>query len=84
MPGSSSGSLHLTVLQVQHCYPSVEDLQRCVISTRVMDHRSADYPMKVFGRRPIMLASIVFFAVGSAMGGAAQNMATLIAGRSKQ
>ena len=37
----------------------------------------------IFGRRPIMLISIVFFAVGSAISGAAQNMNMLIAGRSE-
>ena len=36
----------------------------------------------VFGRRPIMLASIVIFLVGSALAGAAQNMNWLIAARS--
>ncbi|TFY74418.1 hypothetical protein EWM64_g9593, partial [Hericium alpestre] len=35
----------------------------------------------VFGRKPVMLASIVFFAVGSALAGAAQSMNMLIAAR---
>lgn len=37
----------------------------------------------IFGRRPIMLISVAFFAVGSALAGAAQNMNMLIAARSK-
>jgi MFS family permease len=36
----------------------------------------------IFGRRPIMLISIVFFALGSALAGSAQNMNWLIAARS--
>ncbi|KAI0686124.1 iron permease [Earliella scabrosa] len=35
----------------------------------------------VFGRRPVMLASITLFALGSALAGAAQNMDMLIAAR---
>ena len=35
----------------------------------------------IFGRRPIMLISIAFFAVGSALAGAAQSMNMLIAAR---
>ncbi|KAF7301264.1 MFS domain-containing protein [Mycena indigotica] len=37
-----------------------------------------------FGRRPITLISIAFFAVGSAIAGAAQNMQMLIAARAVQ
>lgn len=37
----------------------------------------------IFGRRPVMLGAIIFFALGSALNGAAQNMNMLIAGRSK-
>jgi MFS family permease len=37
----------------------------------------------IFGRQPIMLISIAFFAIGSALGGAAQNMNMLIAARGK-
>ena len=37
----------------------------------------------IFGRRVVMLGSIVFFALGSALAGAAQNMNMLIAARSK-
>jgi MFS family permease len=37
-----------------------------------------------FGRRPIMLGSILVFAVGSALSGAAQNMNMLIAARTLQ
>jgi MFS family permease len=36
----------------------------------------------VFGRKPIMLISISFFAIGSALAGASQNMNMMIAGRS--
>lgn len=36
----------------------------------------------VFGRRPIMLLSIIFFALGSALSGAARNMNMMIAARS--
>jgi MFS family permease len=36
----------------------------------------------VFGRRPIMLLSIVFFALGSALSGAARNMNMMIVARS--
>ena len=36
-----------------------------------------------FGRKPIMLAFIFFFMVGSVLCGAAVNMSMLIAGRSK-
>ncbi|KAJ7638418.1 iron permease [Roridomyces roridus] len=36
------------------------------------------------GRRPVMLMSIVFFAVGSALAGAAQNMDMMIAARAIQ
>lgn len=36
----------------------------------------------IFGRRPIMLGSIFFFALGSALAGAAQSMNMLIAARS--
>jgi MFS family permease len=36
----------------------------------------------VFGRRPVMLLSIAFFTLGSALAGAAQNMNMLIAARS--
>ncbi|KDR69579.1 hypothetical protein GALMADRAFT_77246 [Galerina marginata CBS 339.88] len=38
----------------------------------------------IFGRKPIMLLSIAFFAVGSALAGAAQNMNMLIAARTVQ
>ncbi|CAL1715143.1 unnamed protein product [Somion occarium] len=38
----------------------------------------------IFGRRPIMLISIAFFALGSALAGAAQNMNMLIAARTIQ
>ncbi|CDO75123.1 hypothetical protein BN946_scf185010.g48 [Trametes cinnabarina] len=38
----------------------------------------------VFGRRPIMLLSVAFFFVGSALSGAAQNMNMLIAARTIQ
>ncbi|KAI0921395.1 hypothetical protein AcW1_004613 [Taiwanofungus camphoratus] len=38
----------------------------------------------IFGRRPVMLVSIVFFALGSALAGAAQNMHMLIAARAVQ
>ena len=37
----------------------------------------------VFGRRPIMLISVAFFFVGSALCGSAQNMNMLIAARSE-
>ena len=37
----------------------------------------------IFGRKPIMLIAIVWFAVGSAIAGAARNMDMLIAARSK-
>ncbi|TBU37707.1 major facilitator superfamily domain-containing protein [Dichomitus squalens] len=37
-----------------------------------------------FGRRPVMLASVGLFLVGSAVSGAAQNMNMLIAGRTVQ
>lgn len=37
----------------------------------------------IFGRKPIVLICIAFFALGSALGGAAQNMNMLIAARSK-
>jgi MFS family permease len=37
----------------------------------------------IFGRQPVMLTSIAFFAVGSALGGAAKNMKVLIAARGK-
>ncbi|KAF7792049.1 hypothetical protein EIP86_003077 [Pleurotus ostreatoroseus] len=37
-----------------------------------------------FGRRPIMVAAILFFALGSALAGAAQNMNMMIAGRAIQ
>ncbi|RHZ55554.1 uncharacterized protein CDV56_105460 [Aspergillus thermomutatus] len=36
---------------------------------------------EVFGRKPIMLGSIVFFAVGSAVAGAAHSLATILVGR---
>lgn len=36
----------------------------------------------IFGRKPIMLLSIAFFALGSALAGAAQNMNMMIAARS--
>ncbi|EJD49574.1 MFS multidrug transporter [Auricularia subglabra TFB-10046 SS5] len=36
---------------------------------------------QAFGRRPVMLASVVIFAIGSAICGASQNMNMLIAGR---
>lgn len=39
---------------------------------------------QIFGRRPVVLASLAFFAVGSALCGAAQNMNMLIAGRAIQ
>lgn len=37
----------------------------------------------VFGRKPVMLGCIFFFALGSALAGSAQNMSWLIAARSK-
>ena len=37
--------------------------------------------LQVFGRRPIMLGSLLIFAVGSAASGAAPNLNALIAGR---
>ena len=39
--------------------------------------------LQAFGRRPIMLFSLLFFAAGSAACGAAPNMNALIAGRSE-
>ncbi|KIJ29240.1 hypothetical protein M422DRAFT_188781 [Sphaerobolus stellatus SS14] len=38
----------------------------------------------IFGRKPIMLLSIAFFAVGSAIGGASQNINMIIAARTIQ
>ncbi|KAH8103096.1 iron permease [Cristinia sonorae] len=38
----------------------------------------------IFGRRPVMLACVTFFAIGSALAGAAQNMNMLIAARAIQ
>jgi len=38
----------------------------------------------VFGRRPILLGGLVFFALGSALCGAANNMNTMLAGRAFQ
>ncbi|BGP41619.1 hypothetical protein JCM10449v2_005610 [Rhodotorula kratochvilovae] len=38
----------------------------------------------IFGRRPVMVAALVLFALGSALTGAGQNMAMVIAGRSVQ
>ncbi|OSC98489.1 MFS general substrate transporter [Trametes coccinea BRFM310] len=38
----------------------------------------------VFGRRPVMMLSVAFFFVGSALSGAAQNMNILIAARTIQ
>ncbi|GAA6020017.1 hypothetical protein JCM10207_006760 [Rhodosporidiobolus poonsookiae] len=38
----------------------------------------------IFGRRVVMLGSLIFFALGSALTGAAQNMEMVIAGRSIQ
>ncbi|THH32797.1 hypothetical protein EUX98_g1387 [Antrodiella citrinella] len=38
----------------------------------------------IFGRKPVMLLCIAFFAVGSALAGAAQNMNMLIAARTVQ
>ncbi|KAI9067692.1 MFS multidrug transporter [Trametes sanguinea] len=38
----------------------------------------------VFGRRPVMMLSVAFFFVGSALSGAAQNMPMLIAARTIQ
>ncbi|GAA5933733.1 MDR family MFS transporter [Sporobolomyces koalae] len=38
----------------------------------------------IFGRRPVMVVSILVFALGSALTGAAQNMAMCIAGRTVQ
>ncbi|KAF8512803.1 iron permease [Gautieria morchelliformis] len=40
--------------------------------------------VSIFGRKPILLAFIVFFAIGSAISGAAQSMSMLIAGRAIQ
>ncbi|GJJ10965.1 hypothetical protein Clacol_005194 [Clathrus columnatus] len=39
---------------------------------------------QIFGRRPAMVAAIFFFALGSAICGAAQSMSMLIAGRAVQ
>ena len=39
---------------------------------------------QIFGRRPVMLGSIVLFAIGSALGGAAQSMTWLIVCRAIQ
>ncbi|QRW06527.1 major facilitator superfamily transporter [Ceratobasidium sp. AG-Ba] len=39
---------------------------------------------EIFGRRPIMLTSLLIFAIGSAISGAAQSMNMLIAGRTIQ
>lgn len=36
---------------------------------------------KIFGRKPVILGSLVLFAVGSAIGGAAPTQAVLILGR---
>ncbi|KAJ3481251.1 hypothetical protein NLI96_g7790 [Meripilus lineatus] len=38
----------------------------------------------IFGRKPLMLISIVFFCIGSALAGAAQNMDMMIAARTVQ
>lgn len=38
----------------------------------------------IFGRRPVMLAGLIIFALGSALTGAAQSMAMAIGGRSVQ
>lgn len=37
----------------------------------------------IFGRRPVMLGSVAFFVLGSALAGAAQSMNMLIAARSE-
>ncbi|KAG9035122.1 hypothetical protein FRB95_011989 [Tulasnella sp. JGI-2019a] len=39
---------------------------------------------QIFGRKPVILGSLAFFAIGSAIAGAAQNMNMLIAGRTIQ
>ncbi|KAG8916188.1 hypothetical protein FRC01_003310 [Tulasnella sp. 417] len=39
---------------------------------------------QIFGRRPVVLGSLVLFALGSGVAGGAQNMSTLIAGRAIQ
>ncbi|KAG8973831.1 hypothetical protein FRB93_001660, partial [Tulasnella sp. JGI-2019a] len=39
---------------------------------------------QIFGRRPVVLGSLAFFFIGSAVSGAAQNMNMLIAGRTLQ
>ncbi|GAA5883071.1 hypothetical protein JCM8547_003794, partial [Rhodosporidiobolus lusitaniae] len=38
----------------------------------------------IFGRRPVMLAALSFFALGSALTGAGQNMTMVLAGRGIQ
>jgi MFS family permease len=38
----------------------------------------------IFGRRPVMLGALILFALGSALVGAAQNMAMVLGGRSVQ
>jgi MFS family permease len=43
----------------------------------------AGHLANIFGRRPILLASLLLFALGSALCGGAQSMAMLIGGRSK-
>jgi hypothetical protein len=40
------------------------------------------HPQKIFGRRPVLLGSLLLFAVGSAVCGAAMSMGMLIGGRS--
>ena len=39
--------------------------------------------VSIFGRKPILLGCVAFFAVGSALAGAAQNLSMLIAARGK-
>jgi MFS family permease len=38
----------------------------------------------IFGRRPLMLGSIFFFALGSALAGGAQNMHMMVAARGQR
>ena len=42
---------------------------------------STEHRRQVYGRRPVMLASVGLFALGGAISGSAQSMNMLIAGR---
>lgn len=66
----------------RHSYPSAVDLRRYAVSLLLLCHIvSLPEHSQVFGRKLVMLGSLLIFAVGSVVCGSAKTMNALIGGR---